>query len=92
LFEVLSDDLDPTDLPRTIILIVGTFSDSDAKAVSSLAEKVKRLGYLSIIGVKDTVNVQTLDKVADLSYSFNLANGVPNNIQDIILEAHGCNA
>jgi hypothetical protein len=81
-----------SDLPQTFIFIVGEFDGKDARAVDQLAENIKHFGYLSMIGIQDTVNVKILDKIADYSASFNLVDGVPNNIQDIIFAANGCDS
>jgi hypothetical protein len=77
--------------PKTIILITGKLDADDALLSNEYVEELKRKWtYLSIIGVQDSVNVKVLETLADYAYSFDISRGIPDNIQDVIRRAHGC--
>lgn len=91
LFDELADNQVPTGMDQTIIVFMGRLNDQDVKAADHYAEQIKRFAYLSLIGVQDSVTLKNLNKLADYSYTFNVQNP-PANIQDVIRQAHGCNA
>lgn len=91
LFEVLDDDLEGDGFPQSVIILVGRFNAKDAQDADRYAEEMHRAGvHISMIGVVPTVEQKQLDKVADFSYVFDITQGIPANIQDIITQANGC--
>lgn len=83
--------MDSLGMDQTIVILTGRFNEKDAKKVDRYAEKIKKNSYLSMIGFQDSVNVTSLSKVADFSYSFDLSKGLPNDIYGVIKDAIGCN-
>jgi hypothetical protein len=74
-----------------LIIVTGKLGADDVKAVDPYVEQLKKRGnFLSIIGIQESVDVKNLDKLADYSYVFDLASGVPDGIQNVIKKAHGC--
>jgi hypothetical protein len=93
MFSFVAFDRLETDLPQTVIVFVGKMDQNDVSQSDYYVERMKKKGiYLSIIGIQPGVDLSNLDKLADYSYVFDLSRGVPTNIQDIILQANGCNA
>jgi hypothetical protein len=79
------------DLSKAFIVVTGRLDNVDVMLSDVFVEDIKKQGiFLSIIGVQASVDVKNLDKLADYSYSFDLASGVPDGIQDVIKQAHGC--
>lgn len=91
LFQSLAQDKIRTTLPQTIVLLVGKLGQNDVKVLDRYAERIKKFAYLSIIGIQDmAVDPSAISKLADFSYYFDLDRSIPDSIQYVIQEAHGC--